>query len=101
VKYEEDSRSSRLAPQIRDRVRPVRGRKNRRRWCRGKVGVEHELELTVWDIYLSRGITECYRYQPGKRWTRWVCVEQERCTQCGKILRHTLGPECTKREAGA
>jgi hypothetical protein len=98
VKYvEEESRSSQRAPDIVPRVRPARARKDRRRWCRGKVGIKHQTTISIWKIYLARGITDCYQYQPGKKWTRWICVEQESCTQCGKILRHTLGPECTKR----
>lgn len=32
------------------RERPVRGKKNRHRWCRGKVGVEHRTEWEPWRI---------------------------------------------------
>lgn len=99
MKYEGDSRRVRRAPQIGDRIRPEHRRKDRRRWCRGKVGTEHHTALSVWSVYAARGITECHQYQPGKRWTRWICVEQERCTQCGKILRHTLGSDCSTLKA--
>lgn len=72
-------------------------RKNRRRWCRGRVGVEHQLAIRMGDKYTASR-RECgwaYRNKPVDwRWQRWICCEQEYCTACGKILRHFLGDAC-------
>jgi hypothetical protein len=73
-------------------------RKNTRRWCKGKVGVEHTLVVRMrrdrskgchWFAWSVRGKA----IQRGA----WICVEQEVCISCGKILRHTLGKNCTHR----
>lgn len=96
-----DEIRGRPGPVFPERARPIRGRKDRRRWCRGKVGIEHQKAIRTNKFYLARDRTGCYDWQPGERWSRWICVEQEYCTQCGKILRHTLGPECTQRTSGS
>jgi hypothetical protein len=74
-----------------------RSRKNRRRWCRGKVGVDHVLDVRVSRLAVYR--TErgwptptCYR---AEWWpTRWRCQHERYCVSCGKILDHTLGDDC-------
>lgn len=73
-----------------------RGRKDRRKWCKGKVGVVHQTEIRLGDKY-TYAMKVCQMWQPSKRWGRWICVEQEVCSRCGKILRHSLGPACTMR----
>jgi hypothetical protein len=78
------------APTPRGRIR-----KDRRRWCRGKTGVEHQLAIRV-DKYTNAAET-CEMRFPGRRWQWWHCSEQEYCTACGKIMRHSLGGACTFR----
>jgi len=66
-----------------DKHQPVAGKKDTKRWCRGKVGVEH--------------VTKCVRYVDIKRdyisrvqlkdseFRRWQILI---CTVCGKELAH-------------
>ena len=74
-----------LAPE----AAPHRSRKNTRRWCRGKPGIEHHPELTIRQWGYLRG-------DPCHYWAvlgEWICYHVQRCTECGKILCH-LGDEC-------
>jgi hypothetical protein len=60
-------------------VRAATG-KNTKRWCRGKVGVEHK--------------TECRDYYDTKRWGIGTTVRNWKllvCTVCGKELDTWLG----------
>jgi hypothetical protein len=66
-------------------------RKNRKRWCKGKVGVEHRPVIErdpFWDKYGA-----C---QPRGWWSG--CYHWERCTVCGKVLRRFLGADCPDRK---
>lgn len=105
-------------------ARPVRARKDRRRWCGGHVGREHVpvVRLTKWairrrtrDVDMPHG--GC-RWAPWYRWLRadervpadalprghgrhmvidrymWRCDHELGCSQCGKILETTLGRKC-------
>lgn len=78
-------------------------RKNRRKWCRGKVGVEHVTAIRVDKRYESRAqwwtlnrggrLVGCEYY----RWSReplWRCIHEVVCTNCGKIMRVHLGRDC-------
>lgn len=82
-------------------------KKNTRRWCKGKVGVEHQAEIVIDErtaVWRSNNHTrpECYRPD----WLRntkhgsthptwsWMCSHVERCVVCGKILEHFLGENC-------
>lgn len=97
-----------------------RSKKNRRKWCRGKTGVEHvpELQLSKWTQYhLASG-----KLNPGNRWSRqhlechwdegqhwefvdgkmhwagngefaWACRHEYWCANCGKIL-DKVGRNC-------
>jgi hypothetical protein len=55
-------------------VRPAPARKNTRRWCRGKVGVEHVLEWRLWfgEVYhqvcatCGRQFFRCCRGEDGQ-----------------------------------
>ena len=71
-----------------ERERPTRARKDRTRWCRGKVGVEHTPVLRPRDPGWGDQERVCHRY----RWAEhlWVCYEQIVCTSCGKILKDGL-----------
>ena len=63
-----------------DEPRPRRQRADRRRWCRGKVGVEHELV--------------CMTYEQAKGAPGRTRKENERflvCRRCGKELEHYWG----------
>lgn len=82
-----------------------RSRKDRRRWCRGKVGVEHVPEITLGrSFYLTsrseQGQPLCYRWPdfiPVRRLRLdpyWACAHQQRCSECGRILRRNLGRDC-------
>jgi hypothetical protein len=74
------------------RPRRPRARKDTKRWCRGKVGVEHTPVLDY------RSFIKSYRDQPYCRvpppwnpWkTNWWCHHIEKCSECGKTLRHSL-----------
>lgn len=86
-KWDAEHRTAGRVPSADERTRRAPARKDKRRWCRGKVGVEHQPAIRKGDNYTyARRV--CEQWQPGKRWTRWLCCEQEYCTACGKILRH-------------
>lgn len=73
-------------------------RKDRRRWCKGRMGRHHitgEPELSHWGMmYRTRtGATvACYRAEWCAR--IWLCQHQVRCAVCRKILRYSLETEC-------
>jgi hypothetical protein len=70
--------------------RPQRGRKNTRRWCRGKVGVPHQVEVRV--SRHAYNDPPCYRVE----WYTgcWFCNHERACTVCGKVIDITLGDDC-------
>ena len=90
------------APRL-DDEQPVRHHRRRstRKWCRGKVGVEHQPT-----IRLNRYVESLQRYQPGARsvpqwrpvcgWLDWswryFCRHERYCTRCGKILAPSKTP---------
>lgn len=51
-------------------------------WCKGKVGVPHEPQLTT-DTPLGR-LGQC-GVAPGTK-SSWVCVHSEVCSVCGRFL---------------
>ena len=65
------------------------GRKDTRRWCQGKVGVEHTPEVA-----LKGGLRRTCGWRP--RWrldarrfrADWECWHEERCANCGKVSRY-------------
>jgi hypothetical protein len=70
------------------------GRKDTRRWCKGKPGREHAAEIVLRPWYGR----EC-----GKPswYPQWVCQHAEVCAACGKVLRHLRVDECPDyRERG-
>lgn len=83
-----------------------RARKDRRRWCRGKEGVEHTpvLRYSKWGQYrrtrdpqyVMCGWTKHWRsMRPDWRdlWF-WTCSHERGCSTCGKILDAHLGRLC-------
>lgn len=82
-------------------------KKNTRRWCKGKVGVEHQAEIVLDERTVTWRTNNgdrppCYRPdwatktrmgQRSKFWS-WMCSHIEVCTVCGKILEHVLDDRC-------
>jgi len=68
------------------------GRKNTRDWCKGKVGREHELGITLgsypWCLR-DGGCRWLARWSLREEtWTaQWVCAHHESCSRCGKVFR--------------
>lgn len=80
-----------------DPVHPPKppGRKDRQKWCRGKVGIEHTPEVMIPVNFWGKGSpwAVCgYRdWYPH----RWACYHQWVCTSCGKhISRKVTQQEC-------
>lgn len=79
-----------------------RARKDKRRWCRGKVGVEHTPAIRFsqhrdWWANHPKNPREvsCAWWPWGVyAYKRWSCYHEEACTSCGKILRHSLERDC-------
>lgn len=70
-----------------------KAKKDTRRWCRGKVGIEHEPIVQKRPGY--------WQDKPCK-WSQVVpllaCNHEEVCKNCGKILKWTLGDDCPERK---
>ena len=61
-----------------------RSRKNTRRWCRGKPGVEHEFRRLTWHQLPNRISLRTYQHDTGECvLCRWLF---DVCEQCGKQL---------------
>ena len=88
-------------------VPPHRSKKDRKKWCRGKVGVEHEPEIRLnkisawrrargekryvglrvrcgWTMFLWR--LRLRKDDAAADVTRWSCDHERACKNCGKIL---------------
>jgi hypothetical protein len=101
------------APPADDETRPTPGKKDKRRWCRGRVGREH---LPV--VQLEKGMASLRRYalDPVRhrcRWTMWFvkglaitgklhwsCSHQWECATCGKIVGPVQPNECPEYVPG-
>lgn len=73
-------------------------RKDTRRWCRGKVGVEHV--LVIQKASWSRNFPcRMFSYRRGPNFpAAWVCRHQRACENCGKIIDHSIKvDECPDR----
>lgn len=71
-----------------------RAKKNTKRWCKGKVGREHKVELGV--SKNGWGRRQC-EYVDWLRWLHddgWMCRHVRSCTVCGKVMEYSLGREC-------
>ncbi|MGH3966400.1 MAG: hypothetical protein ACRDRY_24670 [Pseudonocardiaceae bacterium] len=70
--------------------------RDRKRWCRGKPGVEHRPELRrskSWDRYKQWHGAGCLWWPYGR--LGWVCGHEIGCAECGRILTRRLhGSEC-------
>lgn len=81
---------------------PHRSKKDTKRWCRGKPGVEHEREMRE-DRYLTtlkgRACRWVLHYVHG-RFPKpvWSCRHQWVCRKCNKVLTWRVEPEeCPER----
>lgn len=84
-----------------DPVHPPKppGKKDKARWCRGKVGVEH-----VWAVIVPPNtfghpaMRECraieYYRMDGSTWNTWLCKHRVVCQKCGRIKRRATQSEC-------
>lgn len=76
-------------------------KKNTRRWCRGKEGVEHVPALFLdaqWG--LGKPCRWMLSYYSDERF-KWRCNHRRRCTVCGKVLQESLkGTECPDLRPG-
>lgn len=83
-----------------EEVRPQRGRKDTRKWCKGKVGVEHQPE-TVRSPFYNGPIfadKDCHwtSYKVYKRGVpqdfppKWACYHRIQCSVCFKVLKDWL-----------
>lgn len=65
-------------------------RKDRRRWCKGRPGVDHVPRIVVVADRLY--VTAC-GWAPKEIWrsaeVTWKCRHREECAICGKVLRET------------
>lgn len=90
-------RRDELRARLRD-VAPHRSRRDTRRWCRGRVGVEHEpvVELDAVGRRLAATDRPTCRSAP---WglDGWWCHHRRRCARCGRVLRHSLDRDCPDR----
>jgi hypothetical protein len=101
-----------------DPARKAPGKKDKRRWCRGKPGVEHRTAIVLHSEHGHRcGWRETGRWvQTGPvaakgitlpKWPRkrewvvtgrtWVCLHELQCQVCGKFL--GPAPACRTRPA--
>ena len=69
-----------------------RSRKDRKRWCRGKVGVEHAIETVIHHMYDGAPFYGGCRWVPYgvtgssvKQW-HYSCRHATRCSGCGKYF---------------
>lgn len=84
-----------------DPVHPPKppGRKDRARWCKGKVGREHDWVVTIPmntdSFFLSRpcGYVSYTRID-GSGWSTWLCKHRVVCSTCGRVRRRATQSEC-------
>lgn len=81
-----------------------RARKDRRRWCRGKIGTPHRPVVRLGNYAAFRlrynaVKAPCYVATWLRSSTRWICSHERACENCGKILEHSLGDDCPDRPA--
>jgi len=65
---------------------PHHSRKDTKKWCKGKVGREHDFQVGMpsngWDQKGCRAVTYNFKNVPTK--TRWICRHMIICQKCGK-----------------
>lgn len=94
----EPGRSDELRQAVADDPQPPPrppGKKDKRRWCKGKTGVEHTPGVVmnhygwVTSRFSSCAWVPMWEHRQRERVVGWRCCHHEVCTRCGKILRQT------------
>jgi hypothetical protein len=87
-----------------DPVHPPKppAKKDKTRWCRGKVGVDHVWKVMVpantdgW--FIGRPCSKSVYYTGSgdmvREWTRFLCKHRIVCASCGKVRRRATQAEC-------
>lgn len=70
-------RAERYLEPIPEEARPHNA-SDKRRWCKGKVGVEHE---AVWQFWF-----ECYRYPTPTSTRHGWDWQRRKCLECGRVI---------------
>lgn len=68
---------------------PHRAKKDTKRWCRGKPGIEHDCELKVPDNMTSwRHLCRYFTWYKtdGTKVERWICGHAWVCKNCNKTM---------------
>jgi len=77
--------------------------KDRRRWCRGKAGIQHVVVMVYRPYYgHTCRIFEYTVRRPGgrdKHVKRWTCSHQWACDNCGKVLDRVSRDDCPAYQA--
>jgi hypothetical protein len=90
------------SPPSSDEWKKSPSKKDRKRWCGGHVGREHQPVLQLEKYANSLGRT-CGM---GQRWTfatrgfveQWICWHQDVCSVCGRIMGYRIDAEsCPSR----
>lgn len=75
-----------------------RARRDTRRWCRGKPGIEHTPAIVLPDNLYSRWRGQACRWmwwgRPGHEFAMYRCHHRWQCTTCGRKLRDMRPDEC-------
>jgi hypothetical protein len=79
-------RVAQIAAAVQDTPRNSPRRKNTRRWCKGKVGVEH-VPAIVFRPWYGRTCQAAQGWQLSLFKSEWMCEHREICQNCDKILR--------------
>lgn len=82
-------------PQVRE-TPPHRSRKNTRDWCRGKVGVAHQVDALI--VRFSSGCRVGYQWRPPYE-AQWWCSHWTACSTCGKVREKLPSDQCPDRPA--
>lgn len=69
-----------------------RAKKDRRRWCRGREGIEHIPALTCDRQWGNGPCSWGLSYYQGLH-LAWRCQHRRRCTVCHKVLDYTIKTE--------
>lgn len=94
-----NGRKDPLHPKYREKPSP--SKKDRRRWCRGKPGVEHDPRLV-----LPSGAGPGRPCRPAETWVAdkqyldWSCDHAMVCARCQRIMWRGLGADCPDYPAG-
>lgn len=81
--------------------RSVPARKNTKRWCRGKVGTEHQPAVTMGQSWgRVCGKDQSWSVRRRALVNVWRCYHEMRCSQCGKVVDRSVErcPDRPKKE---